>query len=206
MTDHLSDIRTRFEERASRYDDSEMHRALAADVAAFADLDGVIDVVDVATGTGLVLRALHARAAGLRLTGIDLSGAMLVVAAAELPDAVLIEADATVLPLPDSSADFITCVTGLHLFPDPPAAIAEWRRVLRPGGRVVMATFAVRDATQHGGEERPSYPTHHHLFETPERLAQTVAASGFAVTRNSVWTRDADSILISELTGRPADS
>ncbi|WP_429608163.1 hypothetical protein [Staphylococcus aureus] len=59
MTDDLlAAVRARFDGRAAEYDESAMHRELAAAVAAFADLDGVRDVLDVATGTGLVLRAL----------------------------------------------------------------------------------------------------------------------------------------------------
>ncbi|GAA4156335.1 class I SAM-dependent methyltransferase [Leifsonia shinshuensis] len=128
-----------------------MHRELAAAVAAFADLDGVHDVLDVATGTGLVLRALASRDRALQLTGIDLSGGMLAVARAALPEAELVEADATVLPFGDDAFDLVTCATGVHLFPDADAAIAEWARVLRPGGRVVTATFGEIDPSQHGG-------------------------------------------------------
>ncbi|MCL2514948.1 MAG: class I SAM-dependent methyltransferase [Microbacteriaceae bacterium] len=66
MTDdeRLEAIRERFDGRAESYDDSAMHRALAAAVADFVDLEGVETVLDVATGTGLVLRALAARAGG----------------------------------------------------------------------------------------------------------------------------------------------
>ena len=45
------------------------------------------------------------------------------------------------LPLEDSSADLFLSYWGLHCFPDPAAAIAEAARVLKPGGRLVGATF-----------------------------------------------------------------
>lgn len=206
MTDDLlAAVRARFDGRAAEYDRSEMHRELAAAVAAFADLDGVGDVLDVATGTGLVLRALHERDVALRLTGIDLSGGMVAVARAELPAATLVEGDATVLPFADDAFDLVTCATGVHLFPDADAAIAEWARVLRPGGRVVTATFGEVDLSQHGGRpgaEPPPYPTHHERFRTPDLLADAVAPGGLELTRHAWWTHGDDRILLAEL--RPA--
>lgn len=220
MTDDLlAAVRARFDGRAAEYDTSEMHRQLAAAVADFADLDGVRDVLDVATGTGLVLRALHSRDRSLRLRGIDLSGGMVEVARGELPDAVLVEGDATVLPFPDDAFDLVTCVTGLHLFPDPDAAVADWVRVLRPGGRAVTATFGNVDLSQHGGRpgaavpgpahgaahhgaEPPPYPAHHERFCTPELLAEAVAPAGLTLTRHAWWTHGHDRVLLAEL--RPA--
>lgn len=223
MTDDLlAAVRARFDGRAAEYDTGEMHRGLAAAVADFAALDGVRDVLDVATGTGLVLRALHDRDRALRLTGIDLSGGMVAVARAELPDATLVVGDATVLPLADDAFDLVMCATGVHLFPDADAAIAEWARVLRPEGRVVTATFAELDHAQHGGRpaaapthaagpthaatrdaaEPPPYPTHHERFRTPELLAEAVAPAGLTLTRHASWTHGHDRILLAEL--RPA--
>lgn len=230
MTDDLlAAVRARFDGRAAEYDESAMHRELAAAVAAFADLDGVRDVLDVATGTGLVLRALASRDGALRLTGIDLSGGMLAVARAALPGAELVEADATVLPFGDDAFDLVTCATGVHLFPDADAAIAEWARVLRPGGRVVTATFGEIDPSQHGGRpgaavapdaaragghgaghhgadhhgaEPAPYPTHHERFRTPELLAEAVAPAGLHLTRHAWWTHGDDRILLADL--RPA--
>lgn len=201
--DHLRAVRARFDERAADYDDSAMHRALAAEVAAFAAVQPESDVLDVATGTGLVLRSLRDARAGARLTGVDLSPGMLAVARERLPEATFIEVDATALPLSDASVDVVICVTGLHLFPDPVAAVAEWARVLRPDGRAVTATFGRMDPAEHGGRhgapQPPSYPTHHDLFETPERLAAAVAPAGFTVTRHTWWTSGGDRMLLAEL-------
>ncbi|MGN6427797.1 MAG: class I SAM-dependent methyltransferase [Leifsonia sp.] len=202
--EHLRAVRARFDDRAAEYDDSSMHRALAAEVAAFAEVRPGSDVLDVATGTGLVLRSLRDARAGARLTGVDLSPGMLAVARERLPEATFVEADATSLPLPDASVDVVICVTGLHLFPDPAAAIAEWARVLRPEGRAVTATFGRMDPAEHGGRhgapQPPSYPTHHELFETPELLAAAVAPAGLFLARHAWWTSGADRILLAELT------
>ena len=231
MTDDLlAAVRARFDGRAGEYDDSAMHRELAAAVAEFArrdDADGVRDVLDVATGTGLVLRALRDRDPGLRLTGIDLSGGMLAVARAALPGAALVEGDATALLFGDAEFDLVTCATGLHLFPDAGAALAEWTRVLRPGGRAVTATFGDIDLSQHGGRPGAAvsdgatnggashgaghhgatgapYPTHHELFRTPELLAAAASPAGLELGRHEWWTYGDDRILLAEL--RPSAS
>lgn len=201
MTDDelLRLVRDRFDERAATYDDSAMHRALAAAVAAFAELDGVDAVLDVATGTGLVLRALRDRGFAGTLTGVDLSPRMIDQARRHLPDAELVVGDATRLSLPDASVDLVTCVTALQMFPHPEAAIAEWARVLRPGGRAITATFLAVDHTRHRGAPEPGSPDHDR-YDSVEHLAATVAPAGFAVTRTSTWADGADELLIAELT------
>jgi ubiquinone/menaquinone biosynthesis C-methylase UbiE len=195
--DHLRAVRERFDDRAPTYDDSAMHRDLAAAVAAFADLDSVDAVLDVATGTGLVLRALRERGFTGSLAGVDLSPRMIDEARRHLPDADLRVADATILPFPDASADLVTCVTGLQLFPRPEAAIAEWARVLRPGGRAITATFLAFDPSRHRAAP-PSAHLNHKPFDSVDHLADTVAPAGFRVTRTETWTDGADELLIAE--------
>ncbi|MDR6971240.1 methyltransferase domain-containing protein [Leifsonia shinshuensis] len=201
MTDdeHLRMVRERFDDRAPTYDESPMHRGLAAAVAVFADLDGVDAVLDIATGTGLVLRALRERGYTGAATGVDLSPRMIDEARRHLPDADLLVADATSLPLPDDTFDLVTCVTGLQLFPHPDAAILEWSRVLRPGGRALTATFLQFDPSRHRAAPPPGY-LNHSPFDSVEHLAETVAPAGFAVARTDTWTDGADELLIAELT------
>jgi ubiquinone/menaquinone biosynthesis C-methylase UbiE len=202
--DVVQAVRDRFDHRAPSYDGSAMHRDLAAAVAAFVDLDGVADVLDVATGTGLVLRALRERPGGadLRLVGVDVSAGMLAVAREHLPGADLREADARDLPLPDACVDLVTCVTGLHLIPGTPAVVAQWARVLRPAGRVVTATFASYDPAQHHREQpgsQPPYPQRHAEFATVEALDAQVADAGLTVVRHGTWTDGHDVLLLAEL-------
>jgi len=191
-----------FDARASNYDESAMHRGAAEAVATFVDLTAVSEVLDVATGTGLVLRALRERDQHLRLTGIDLSSGMLAVAKDAVPEAALIEGDAARLPLRDRSVDLVTCVTALHILPDVSAAIAEWRRVLRPGSRVVTATFSMMDGKTSGddgviGASRP-YPRTHSPFRSVAALSRTAFAHGFSITRHTTWSDESDTVLIAE--------
>ncbi|GHS88501.1 hypothetical protein AGMMS50218_12510 [Actinomycetota bacterium] len=207
MTDDVVQaVRTRFDGRAPSYDASAMHRELADAVAAFVDPSAVTAVLDVATGTGLVLRALRDRCGPVvpRMVGVDISPGMLAVARDALPDAELVEADARQLPLPDASVDLVTCVTGLHLIPDTPMVVSEWARVLRPGGTVVTATFATFDASRHhrelAGDTAPApYPLRHAEFSTPQAIQGVMAADGFRLLRHETWTDGYDTVLIAEL-------
>jgi ubiquinone/menaquinone biosynthesis C-methylase UbiE len=96
-------------------------------------------VLEVAIGTG---RNLEHYQADVTLTGLDLSPVMLGIArtrAASLGRAVdLREGDAQALPFPDASFDTVVCTLGLCGVPDDRVAIAEMRRVLRPGGKLLL--------------------------------------------------------------------
>lgn len=203
MTDEaLHSIRAAFDDRAATYDESVMHHAVAKAAAEFASLDGIHDVLDVATGTGLVVRAIRAQKPQLRLTGVDISPAMIAVARTALPIAEWIEADVAALPLADASVDLITCVTALHVLPHVDEAVAEWRRLLRPNGRVVTATFSETDGAHSRDEEAGSahrpYPRRHLPFRTIEDLSRTAASYGFDITRHTTWTDGIDTLLIAE--------
>jgi ubiquinone/menaquinone biosynthesis C-methylase UbiE len=97
------------------------------------------EVLEVAVGTG---RNLAFYPEGVRLTGIDLSPAMLEQArekARELGmEASLREGDAQDLPFPDEAFDTVVCTLSLCNIPDDRRAVAEMKRVLRPGGRLLL--------------------------------------------------------------------
>ena len=96
-------------------------------------------VLEVAIGTGLNLAHYPA---DVTITGIELSPAMLAIArqrAAGLGrDVDLREGDAEHLPFDDASFDTVACTLSLCTIPNPGAAIAEMRRVLGPGGRLLL--------------------------------------------------------------------
>jgi ubiquinone/menaquinone biosynthesis C-methylase UbiE len=97
------------------------------------------ETLEVAVGTGLNIGFYPD---GVQLTGVDLSAAMLAVAATRAADlgavAAFREADAERLPFPDACFDTVVCTLGLCSIPDDAAAIAEMHRVLRPGGRLLL--------------------------------------------------------------------
>ncbi len=87
--------------------------------------------------------ALEIRAAGLEVVGADFSHEMLVQARRKAPDLSLVEADALNLCFPDSSFDLVTIGFGLRNLADYGAGLREFRRVLRPGGRLAVLEFSV---------------------------------------------------------------
>ena len=103
------------------------------------------DLVDIGTGTGKLLEVLSPKVD--QAVGIDLSRDMLGVARANLAAAGLRNSqvrhgDMYMLPLSSQSADLATIHQVLHYADDPALVIGEAARVLRPGGRLIVADFA----------------------------------------------------------------
>ncbi len=132
----------RYWDKHSRTYDREMRfmdRVLFGDSRQWACSRATGEVLEVAIGTGLNLSAYPT---DVELTGIDLSADMLTIArtrAAELNrDVDLRQGNAHALPFDDATFDTVVCTFGLCAIPDIDAAIDEMRRVLRPGGRLIL--------------------------------------------------------------------
>lgn len=96
-------------------------------------------VLEVAIGTGLNLAHYPV---GTAVTGVELSPAMLAIARQRSVDlgrdVDLREGDAQCLPAEDAAFDTVVCALSLCAIPNPVAAIGEMRRVLIPGGRLLL--------------------------------------------------------------------
>src|SRR5438105_318607 len=99
-------------------------------------------VLDVATGTGLVARAVSERY-GCEVVGLDPSGDMLSAAVARNGHIPLVRARAESLPFPDESFDHLTFSYLLRYVDDPAATMTELARVVRPGGTMGFLEFFV---------------------------------------------------------------
>lgn len=144
---HLAEQRELWEGEAARFDDEPDHglrepatreawgRLLARHLP-----EPASDVVDLGCGTGslAVLLAEH----GHRVRGLDLAPAMVAAARAEAADlgarVELVVGDAGSPPYDDASADVVLGRHVLWALPDAAGALARWRRLLRPDGRLVM--------------------------------------------------------------------
>jgi ubiquinone/menaquinone biosynthesis C-methylase UbiE len=93
-------------------------------------------VGDVGCGTGRAVAELTGQ--GASAIGVDLDPAMVAAARARFPDIDVRAADAADLPLPDGQARGYRADKVYHVLPDPHAALTEARRVLAPGGRIVL--------------------------------------------------------------------
>ena len=107
-------------------------------------------VLDVACGTGLVtFPAASAVGPSGAVLATDISDAMVAAVTAEaarrrLPGVTARRMDAEQLDAPDATFDAVLSALGLMYVPDPLRALSEFRRVLRPGGRVVLAVWGAR--------------------------------------------------------------
>jgi len=195
-------------------------RKVAVDMAELRPSDRVADV---ACGTGDLTLAFTRRLAGLGhepagVVGLDFTFAMLPLARGKSPThggraPGYAAADAMRLPLPDASVDVVSIAFGIRNVADPAAALAEFHRVLRPGGRAVILEFATprQPAVRLGNAlycnhvlprlatliSRDRSGAYHYLpksiatFEQPEQLAELGRSVGFvepAIRRLTVGT------------------
>jgi SAM-dependent methyltransferase len=105
-------------------------------------------ILDIPCGGGVAFRGLSS-GQRVQYTAADLSPVMLKRARAEaerrdLDQIEFAEADVEALPFPDATFDLCVTYTGLHCFPDPPSALSQIARVLRPGGRLRGTTIVKR--------------------------------------------------------------
>ncbi|MGO9934830.1 MAG: class I SAM-dependent methyltransferase [Steroidobacteraceae bacterium] len=135
----------RWYERTTRKDMPEF-QALAARIAALVPARGAI--LEVAPGPGFLSIELARR--GLEVRGVDISKTFVDLAqhnAAAAGVGVRFEVgNAAALPIQDASQDFVVCRAAFKNFSEPLEALREMRRVLRPGGTVLLIDMR-RDAS-----------------------------------------------------------
>ncbi|HVA44917.1 MAG TPA: class I SAM-dependent methyltransferase [Pirellulales bacterium] len=142
MTDH-SHVRRSYDELAASYD-TRWRKYIDATLALAMEpleLTGHERVLDVGCGTGELLRRLFDRWPRLRVTGVDVSPNMLRRAAEKCTGAALLAAEAHRLPSTDGCFDVVICANAFHYFRRPDCALAEFRRVLRPAGRLLLVDW-----------------------------------------------------------------
>ncbi len=97
-------------------------------------------VLDVAAGTGTSSRAWAD--AGVEVVPLDFSQGMVAQGKKQNPDLPFVVGDATALPFADETFDAVTISYGLRNVGDTDAALGEFYRVTKPGGRVVICEFS----------------------------------------------------------------
>jgi ubiquinone/menaquinone biosynthesis C-methylase UbiE len=143
-----------------------------------ADLAGVGPgdrVVDVGSGPGRFLREAAER--GAEAVGVEPSGQMRRLASRRMPASLgslvrVVDGTAERLPLEDGTATVVWAVASFHHWTDPEAGLAETHRVLRPGGRLLIAERLARP--------RSLFRSHALTWEQGEELAAQAERAGFA--------------------------
>lgn len=194
----LSDTRTSYDVDAAGYAEKvrgllDQMPHLRSSLTLFAELihdAGGGPVADLGCGTGYATRYLHD--VGVDAFGIDLSPEMIAIARRDHPDLRFDVGTMTDLDLADNSVAGIVAFWSVIHIPDDamPGVCAEFRRVLRPGGRVLVG-FHVGDETQHTSEGYTGQPidvdSHH---RPPSRVRGWLRAAGFTTEAELVLRPD----------------
>jgi len=152
---------------------------------------GAGDVLDLACGPGIVTVALAPKARSV--TAFDLTPEMLAraqarCAAAGLANVTTRQGDAEHLPFADGAFDCVVTRFSIHHFTDPAAVLAEVRRVLKPGGRLLVADIVsaddAADAALHNAIEVLRDPSHVRMLPAVE-LVTLVEGAGLAIVVHS---------------------
>ncbi|MFI6769883.1 class I SAM-dependent methyltransferase [Streptomyces sp. NPDC050355] len=194
MTDIAATTRETYDAIAADY--ARRWRSAPPPVVAAADhLAGLLPpgarVADVGCGPGHQTRLLRDR--GLNATGFDLSREML--AADAVPG--LVQADMRALPLAASVVDAVWCVAALLHVPrsEVPLALAEFARVVRPGGLLALGLAEGDDE----GWEPVSYAPELRRWYVGHRLAPftaLLADAGFEATDHTRWSTHRDWLML----------
>ena len=149
-------------------------------------------VLDVACGTGVVARLASQQVGATgTVAGLDINPGMLAVARSATPPGMSIEwheASAEAMPLDDASYDVVLCQMGIQFMPEKHAALREMRRVLVPGGRLILNVTGptprpltiMREAlAQHIGAEAAGFVNQVFSLHDTAEVENLVGGAGF---------------------------
>ena len=182
----LSDIRTSYDTVAASYAD-QVREALTglahlrAALGVFAESVGNGPVADVGCGQGNITAYLHGL--GVDAFGIDISPGMIDVARRDHPDVRFEVGTMTDLDLADASVAGLLAWWSLVHTPDEalPAIFQEFRRVLRPGGPLLLGLHA-GSGSRLKTEGYGGHPMNVHVYRrSPDEVAQRLRDAGFTV-------------------------
>jgi arsenite methyltransferase len=136
-------------------------------------------VLEVGFGGGALLENICQKASSGLVSGLDLSEEMLALARARLRGLIesgrleVRQGSVESLPYRDGEFDLACSVNTTYFWPDLARGLAEFHRVIRPGGRLVLGFVAVEDITRAGLDR------HGFLRHSPDELKAALVAAGF---------------------------
>jgi ubiquinone/menaquinone biosynthesis C-methylase UbiE len=175
----------KYDRLAASYDrrwSTYIRESLARTLAQVALKPGQV-LLDVGCGTGQLLAQIAATVPDAILIGVDPSEAMLAVAHGRVPRATLMTGTAESLPVESASVDWLVTTNAFHYVREPFAARREFRRVLRPGGTLVLTDWSADFLTTRllARWAKATDPAFRHVYTALE-LQAILVASGFDVS------------------------
>jgi ubiquinone/menaquinone biosynthesis C-methylase UbiE len=165
------------------------------------DRDEPFDVLDLGSGTGTWTAMVAGSPLPARqIVGLDYSEKMCAVAhgkAGEIEGAapVFVNADAEHIPFADGSFDAVTCSNSFHHYPHQTAAVREMRRVLRPGGRLMLVDgfrdnvigWVTFDVLITRGESKGDAQVYHAPWSEMRRLFEEAGFHDIRQRKTGIW-------------------
>ena len=174
------------------------------------DLRSDMRVLDVATGTGLMARAVApyvAEAVGVDVTPEMVAQAAQLSAAEGLNNVSFDEGDARGLLYPDGSFSLVICRLAMHQVDQPLACLREMVRVCRSGGEVVVIDITSSEdapvAETHNRLERLRDPSHGWAL-SPARLREMAEGCGLRVARTATFEASRSVLTWMDMTETPS--
>lgn len=157
-------------------------------------------IIDVASGTGALTREIASRLKGDgRIVGADLNETMIELAKQRHPSsahaATYVSSDVCELPFENEVFNLAFCQQGLQFFPDKSAALAEIRRVLKPGGELKLTCWsavspfngALSEAlADHVGEAASIKAKAPFSFRDGDLIAGLLETAGFSIQAHQI--------------------
>lgn len=183
-TPHFDANRRKWDRRSATYDQgrSWYFRFVQRRTVAAIGLKPGARFLDIGCGTGWAMRhAADLLDGNGEFYGVDLSAGMVEraqAAAAGYPSVHILQANAEDLPLDDDFFDAVICTNSFHHYPNPPVALGEFRRVLKPGGRAHIVDVATDGPLARWIDRRikAREPEHVHFYSSAEIAALFEAA------------------------------
>ncbi len=180
-----------FDRRGATYDQDDVHHRVASLLAVGADIRPGFQVLDIATGTGLLaLQAARQVGPAGTVVGIDVSAGVLAEAerkaqAAGLQNLRFMLADAGRLDLPRASFDCVFCSSGLVLMPDIPQALRHWFGFVKPGGTMAFDApakpFGISQTIAESAAAHGVHLPYADVADTPGKCRSLLETAGFEV-------------------------
>lgn len=136
-------------------------------------------ILDVGTGTGMIIPVLKRRYPGGDVTSIDLAIEMLARAQRREPGARLVQADVHTLPFWDESFSAVICHNSFPHFTRKEAVLVELKRVLKPGGRLFILHDLSREKVNAIHQNARSKVIHQDTLPEGQAICQMLERTGF---------------------------